>query len=448
MGYRRSFHAPKIRPSYIGIQNPMIFNSQTTRALFISLLATPLWTGCLPSEPSNPQQETTDNDSSDIGTKPSPAIPESATLTMTIELRSNGLVESTMMAVYNASAQLMTQDRDLDGDGVIDEQKNWTYTSAGHVERETTDTNNDGFADSQTQFTYNDQGLVTLKAIDEDGDAVADRQFRYDYNALGLEIFYSKDDDADNQPEFTTRHYYDPNGVLTALEHDPGADGLAVNRHTFSYDAAGNQIERRSDSNGDGVDDWVWMHRFNDQNLLTSRAFDSGVDGTTNQEYFYEYDDNGREILTLSDYNGDGIIDEREITEYDGSKKTVSIDEGDNGTIDWVSAYTFNTQGRLTASVRDSNADGIDDYQITCSYRADNTTLSQYVLDSNRVKLDDRTLTRTFDDSGRLIRETDNNAREVVIQYEGEPRIYALIETPAFEDMLGNHGCRMRQVSR
>ncbi|MEQ1569416.1 MAG: hypothetical protein ABMA64_27515 [Myxococcota bacterium] len=197
--------------------------------------------------------------------------PQGNVVSYTLDTSSDGQLDFTYEATWDANDQLLHYEEDSDGDGTVDYQFDYTRTPEGF--RDAADVDADGDGDYDDLYTYlrddqdreysvtGDYGrdgipdrLVTYSftdpvlrvgegTVDEPADGTIDLVFAFVYDAEGRELYYATDSapsDGEWEEEFTTT--YDAEGrVLEDVTVSAVGTPYEI-RVTNSYDGFGRMI--------------------------------------------------------------------------------------------------------------------------------------------------------------------------------------------------------------
>lgn len=237
--------------------------------------------------------------------------------------------------------EIMTFKHNLDGDIVLLEMSDDTatvmataqyhYDADGNLER--TEFYDGGTLDMIMEFFYNPSGQVLTVEGDENGDGTIDFCVDNSYNGDGRLELQEQDLACDGTVEFTKAYGWDGDGNLLWKEESFGGVTNAV---SYTYDAAGNLSTILYDDGDDGivedVDTLVWNPgAAGTENYMNRMVYSMG--------YFHPE-------LFLAPY--------RMVRHLD----SVEHDEGDDGTVDKINMFHYDTGGRISLIEEDEDNDG------------------------------------------------------------------------------------------
>ncbi|NCG18946.1 MAG: hypothetical protein GWP91_08035 [Rhodobacterales bacterium] len=261
----------------------------------------------------------------------------------------DGIVAHTL--TYNASGQLVSDERDIEGDTVID------------------------FA---TTYAYDPNGQVSVISSDFDADGVDDQVETHSFYASGnLEWAYlDYENDGTDDVEF---HFIEVGGDIITLEIDGadggGIDGIIDEMSVYTYDGNGDMLRESVDLGNDGVDDdYLDFQRPGDfggdyailrdgpvatyDALGVLTGYDPALpDGTVDDWTEFTFDASGRVEFAYFDFGNDGVVDATYDWLYnpDGTVDTqvgeILYGEAnilDDGFLDLIMEYTYDADGYLT----------------------------------------------------------------------------------------------------
>lgn len=212
-----------------------------------------------------------------------------------------------------------------------------------------------GVVVSETVLTWDGDHLLGFIG-DTDGDGV--------FEAVGTNTW-----DGDRiLDELTTGGAYDAHRTYTYVDaddlydqsdYDQGNDGSIDYRYGYTWDGdtlVGQTYDQYAD--GVGVIGYTWV-RDADGRVLESI---NTLDGVVTSAAAYEYTD-GVTTRALSDVNGDGTWDVE--VRYDAAGHVVysQVDAAGDGVVDTLDTMTYDGRLRLTATSKDTAADGALDWE-------------------------------------------------------------------------------------
>lgn len=251
-------------------------------------------------------------------------------------------------------------------------------------------------------YTYDLAGNRDFLQADFGADGVIDKVTIYDYDA-NQNLKSKLTSQTNNGPIIMSVKYeYDDYSNFIHTIHDESAKKWEVQ---YLYNSYGKESFRRSDHNGDGIAVQVLLSHWSDDGYLTSTETNSNDNGVIDDISYYQYDTRGNAILNTVDSNADGVIDyTTAITnQYDayGNLMLVQKDFEDNGSIDSVIKHEYNANGQLTLHESDENNDGIPESVFRYEYDTQgNLTLKQQDIDGDGIyEFHDHYM---FDEAGNL----------------------------------------------
>ena len=196
------------------------------------------------------------------------------------------------------------------------------------------------------------------------------------YNSLDIEIESSLTSTftsiQNNKPLGTVSFEYNADGKIISESTDTDNNGTSDITKTFTYDSIGDLVQT-SNSATNTTETLSYDGNHNLLTRLINRA--SGNDTQEN----YDYVDNKLERFEL-DQNADGSIDT--ITRYtynaQGKISSYDIDRDGDGTIDSLSTYSY-LNNNLSSYSEDSDNDGIPNIVIAYSYDNNGNRTSQNI---------------------------------------------------------------------
>jgi len=281
------------------------------------------------------------------------------------------------------ACRLVLEQLDSDGDGDWDRVIDRTWID-GELTVERTDGDGDGVFERVETSTYVD-GHLSLLTIDDDGDGVPEERSEYEYSPMAdgsVYLLITQFDEA-GEVRLITYTQRDPDGLLVELALDFGGDGDLDVTDVNTYDDAGHLVLRiatRPPPNYDFEERWTYDA---EERLVQHTALRPGEDDP------YEDDT----------YTWEGC----------DRVASVEFEEGDA----WYCATTYDDQSRaLTLACGDSEA-GTPTYLEASAW----TDLGQELrIDEGADGVDDRVISRTFDEAGHLLRWTENDAKGVLAE--------------------------------
>jgi hypothetical protein len=173
-------------------------------------------------------------------------------------------------------------------------------------------------------------------------------------------------------------------GHLLAMDYDDGIDGVVDDTTVYTYDAWGHVIRYESDYDNDGTIDatteqtWVgdelveveswgngfhwWQGQTWTDGHVDMVSFDYDFDLVLDavQQWIYEDDE---VVLRRTDTGVDGSYELHEhLTWVDGLNTELAYDFDGDGSIDFVSTFRYDADGRRTQQADDYQVDGVVDY--------------------------------------------------------------------------------------
>jgi len=171
---------------------------------------------------------------------------------------------------------------------------------------------------------------------------------------------------------------------------------------SFEYDADGNITEERTDSDNNGEIDTLKIFSYDDNRNVT--RITNSKSGTTET---LNYDDQNN--LTSRIIAPDSGNNTRESYIYTNNKLArFELDLEDNGSIEKITHYFYNSNGDMTHYQVDNNGDGI--INSVANYTYVNNILSAYSEDSNNDDAPNIQILYTVNDDGNKIAQTNELA--------------------------------------
>ena len=263
------------------------------------------------------------------------------------------------------------------------------------------------------------------------------RQTTFTYDALGRQLtrtlpmgqtehkVYNSLGQLETETDFkgiVTEFIYDNFGRLTEKTYTDPSTGV-TDSVTFTYDALGRQ-STVTDSRG------TTTYSYNSQNSLIKISTPEGeihyeYDAVTgrktrtysaNTDTAYTYDELGR-LKTVTDKDGN-------TTTYDytavGSRSAVSLPNG------VTTQYTYDDLNRLTELVNKDSNKTLSSYTYTLAPNGLRTGVLEKTLNDDTSTYTERTITYTYDDLKRLVREESTASTSSTLTYTDE-YVYDLV---------------------
>jgi hypothetical protein len=238
-------------------------------------------------------------------------------------------------------------------DGAPETVDDYTYDAAGNVLTISSDGEPpfeapDGTPDSVMTYTYDDAGHRTRESLDSDANGTPDRVVTHEFDAGGHDVGLTRDQDGDGAPELTETRAYDASDRLTDETWDQDGDGVAEQTRHTTYDVDGRVTEVVTDGPGPLGD---LIHVVRKQTYDAEGRLDvieeTWSDGSHSRtEHIYDEAGRLRERASVSAGVFGGDVDGPVGTSFDrfdcnGNQLDDRFDEGDDGTIDWGTLYTY-----------------------------------------------------------------------------------------------------------
>ncbi len=236
----------------------------------------------------------------------------------------------------------------------------YEYDEEGRLAEERTDNDGDGTPDRVKTFSYDERGNL-IRRTNSVNDTV--ETFSYD-ESDNLISRLTETDSATNLESYVYN-----NGLLDRFESDLGADGSIDQTTEYSYDSDGRVTAYTLDTDGDGSVDSASSYLY-DNGLVSIFSEDKDNDGTPNFIVAYSYDVRGNRTSHNIDISLDGFPSSLSTFTYD-SNDNISRYEQDrdlDGNADYIEAYRYNNEGQRTRYYRDLDADGNWDFVAQYSY--------------------------------------------------------------------------------
>jgi len=240
-------------------------------------------------------------------------------------------VVETSITAFSAEHSLLHKLIDTGSDGTLDRETHWTLDDQGRAVREEFDSDANGTIDRLTEYGYEPDGVRRLsETVDEGVDGAVDSLVTWDYSVEGREQQLN-DGNADGVSDWSVATFYDMDGKRLRVELDQDADGTPERTDAFTYQGE-LLVEEATDGDGDGIFERV-----------------------TTVTYDGEYDDRRSGYVTVDGYGEGGRTVGRYIYDDAGCQIRLDVDDGDDGTIDAVTRYTCDHEGR---TIRTEYPDG------------------------------------------------------------------------------------------
>jgi YD repeat-containing protein len=252
----------------------------------------------------------------------------------TIVEQQTGLAQPTTRTYgFDATGNIVLDQRDYESDGTIDWMVTYTYDA---------DNNKVGmYSDSaRATYTYDDRGnRVSEEFFGSANDRTSVTQrtistYRLDENGRVSSRTGIREDIAGGaRDEFYETHLYDAAGrtVQTSLDRD--SDGSDDHRTESRYDINGNRLLREFDTDADGEPDRRVTETYdaygNNLSFTTERFREGGIERRVSA-YRHTYDGAGRPILTEIDLGANGTINSHSVFSYDREGREVSYEYYDS----------------------------------------------------------------------------------------------------------------------
>lgn len=261
----------------------------------------------------------------------------------------------TSVTAFSADGALLHKLIDIGSDGTLDRETLYSLDAEGRVVRAEFDGDANGTVDQLTEFVHEPDGSRPLSETVDDGvDGVADSRVTWDYSVDGREL-QLEDGNADGVIDWTVTTYYAADGKRLRVELDQDADGTPERTDDFTYDGD-RLVQEATDGDGDGTPERVTTFSYDEEHdhRLSGYVVVDSVPEDLRTVGRYVYDDAGLQVR-------------------------FEEDEGDDGTIDAVTRYGYDREGRkIRAEYPDGlslceyeYAEGSEPTEIRCDDDAD-----------------------------------------------------------------------------
>lgn len=325
-----------------------------------------------------------------------------------IYMDKSGEIEYVFAAEYDGSEN-MTEQLTFDGTGALIRTDSFTRNPDGEW-TEHRITLKDGASGGKYQRTFTPDGGIELYAEwAADGTLVEEtRNFFAEEGGYtgctyldGSSEQYTEDKDgtawstmldADGKITGKTEFRHDENGICTGTYYYD-AEGALLNWNEWVYNAQG-QVTKRTDFNADGTVDGIYEYDYNAEGKETAtRIYDAN--GTQEQETITILSSGGTDVGTVNTGYGENASTDR--YEYV---------ESITGTIH--KSFSQNrSDGYYGNAVSDYNVLGLRESYISCDQNGRPTYEVHYSYDAGGNQVEELTISRSYDSSGRLSYENE-----------------------------------------
>ncbi len=281
----------------------------------------------------------------------------------------DGVDQDCDQAVDEAIASTVRDETDRGDDGSIDMVAEWDYDAANLLIASRSDTGNDGIDDVTCAYEYFGT-TVSHRECDTNSDAALD--FIYDATFDGAGRFVETRTDADGDGDDDETHVYTWAGDGSGqIENDFQGDGVADSITTFD-----------DHQNTISVSEWVedvmtvvrrTTNTYDGEGNRVLEELDEGDDGSLDYVNASVYNAQNQLVSFESDYGNDGFIDIAGEYVYDGGGHVTwyGVDATGDGEPDQVSTWLYDVYSRLVESTIDSPVGGDAETVIAYTYAED-----------------------------------------------------------------------------
>jgi len=267
---------------------------------------------------------------------------------------------------YYTNGKLKYKESDENNDGKIDSIKSYTWTEDGQISDIVFNSNIEEIEDYTYIATFNEYGIQVLYEHDSESDGTIESTRSYEYDPQTGKILSERSTNTTHGHEDVYNYEYDERGNLIKFQRiDLSRPETYVNEDRYSYDENNNNTFEYND------DFRTIAYHYDSKNQLVMQEDDLFNDNVVDQRITYAYDSEGNRILKAIDKDADGTIDGRKITEYDEyGRKTFELD-AQNGFVNAIYRFRYDTNGNNIYYEQDEYGDGSLDIFRNSYYNPD-----------------------------------------------------------------------------
>jgi YD repeat-containing protein len=238
-------------------------------------------------------------------------------------------------------------------------------------------------AHTQTQSQTNDLPPGPCRKTVENADGEPTAVHRLSYDAQGRLVERRVVQPSDGTLEKVERHVYEDGRLVREIVENPQSGRERPRTLVHFYGEDGERIRTEEDFRKDPAPDTITRYSYDEQGQLVREAEDFNLDGKPDVVFVQEFDDQGRLVRRAK---------------FPGPPDTTERPE-------WSQTYEDDEQGRRTARLEDSDADGQVDVRVEFTYDDHDNVIERTTDFTVELGVDERIIfERTYDDSGRQVR--------------------------------------------
>lgn len=206
------------------------------------------------------------------------------------------------------------------------------------------------------------------------------------------------------------------------VEIDKGNDGTLDEIIYYYYNDHGQLVGERSDTPYDSNNKDYFYNTYGE---LEHEEWDYHDDGTIDEIYYYDYDSSGMMFRLRMDFDADNADDEAIYYSYDAGR-LVQEDSDYNldGTIDEVTKYKYDQSGKVIQAIHNPNNSALDN-QTTYYYYDEYGKIKRQEEDYENDGLIDYINLYYYNTEGRPYREIDDEVNDYQeTEYQDATRTY------------------------
>lgn len=337
-------------------------------------------------------------------------------VTISYDTDADGAFNRMIVMVYDTADNLLKESEIL-YDGSIRHIRTYEYDSLNNVISEYYDLKGDGTINSWKEYTYdvNSNKLRETAYIDSSGVFLRMDVDVYDANSniISHSVYYNGDT---TTPPMNT-YAYNADGNLTIYTQDSDQDGVTDRVDSYTYDVNGDLHSISYDYDADGNNDLVRVVSPSGQ--LLNIYEDGDDDGNVDHIEEYTYDTNDNKLTYLRDRDNDGIYDIYTTYQYDQNNNMISR-LSDHVSYIVRTDFTYDPNGNMLTEYQDTGNDSIYDRLQTWTYDQNGNLLS-YVNDQDADSIQVSTETFTYNSDNKvLIHTIDDETDGIYELYESK----------------------------